>query len=110
MASPATLTLTQTATACGLSHYRFRRVWRNWTVHRQFPGPIKGDPMTGEPYAWDPEALKAWKDQRSYARQCVPAPAPANDPASVPAPNMTHGPAGRIHRDRDAIARRMGAM
>lgn len=104
------LSMRETAAETGLSYERWRKVWRAWSKARAFPAPIVGaDPGDRCAYAWDRDAVAAWKAGRSTALMLrADAGEPANDdgprhPVQVPSP-------GRIARQRQDLARRMGAM
>lgn len=73
------LSLTDTAQAVGLSSERFRKVWRKFVQRMAFPAPLTAPPVAN--YAWDEEAVAAWKARRSAAG-LAPTPA-ANDTAPV---------------------------
>lgn len=98
------LSLKETAEAVGLSADRWRKVWRAWSRDMAFPRPLAGGerglgrrrPVAN--YAWDAEAVAAWKRSRS---RCGLAPQPANEDAPPPP-----APA-RAARDRAGLARLM---
>lgn len=96
--TPRSYTLAETAKVAGLGEDRFRKVWRAWRRDRRFPAPFN-TPADGCNYAWDADAVDAWRQARADAfGDDHVAPAAAND--VHPFDRSDHHGGARLNRER----------